>query len=145
MYRLLYSELLPIIGRESVVKIEMFALILCESPSESIENLDIVTIKSILCSTDPSQIHENFQTHAMNSLSKACPICLNSFPRNKMESMFLCDHMCCLDCAKDYYRTNIDKIQDSQSLNILTCFMEPHEITSETNLNFFVYLEAKVC
>jgi hypothetical protein len=145
MYRLLYSELSHIIGRQVDVKIEMFASMLCESSLDSIENLDIITIKNILGSSDVSQINDNFKTYAMNSLSAECPICVGSFPRSKMESMLLCNHMCCLDCLKNYYRTNIDKIQDIHSINILTCFMEPHAITDETHHIFFTYLEAKVC
>jgi hypothetical protein len=145
MYRLLYSELSHILGRQVDVKIEMFTLMLCELPLENIENLDIATIKNILCSSDGSQINDNFQIHAMNALPKTCPICLGIFPLGQMENMFLCDHMCCLDCLKGYYRSNIDKIQDHQSINLLTCFHEPHEITNETHHTFFTYLEAKVC
>ena len=145
MYRLLYSELSHIIGRQGDVKIEIFASMLCEASLDNIENLDIITIKNILGSSDASYIDNNFQTHAMNSLASECPICLGSFPRSKMESMLLCNHMCCLPCLKDYYRNNIDKIQDIHSINILTCFMEPHAITNETHHNFFTYLEAKVC
>jgi hypothetical protein len=144
MYRLLYSELSNVIGQQTDVKIEIFASILCEPQSESIGNLDVITIKSILFSSN-SQIHDDFRTYAMNLLSQQCPICLNCFPRSQMESMLLCDHMCCLDCLKNYYRANIDRIQDVQSVNILTCFMEQHEITNETHLNFFACLQAKVC
>ncbi|CAF4342928.1 unnamed protein product, partial [Rotaria sordida] len=64
--------------------------------------------------------------------------------RSQMETMFLCDHKCCLGCLKDYYRNNINKIQDSKSLNKLTCFSEEHEITGDTKMNFFTYLEAKL-
>jgi hypothetical protein len=127
MYRLLYSELSRIIGRQLSVKIEMLASMLCELSLESIENLD------------------NFRTHAMNSLSIVCSICTISFPRSQMETMFLCEHICCLICIKNYYRNNIIQIGDYQSLNRLTCFQEAHQITNETKMNFFIHLESKVC
>ncbi len=142
MYRLLYSEISPIIHSKDSVKVEMFARMLCDLPSDKIENLDINTIKNILSS---SSLGENFEMNAISSLSSACPICMTSFPRNQMESMYLCDHMCCLPCLKNYYKVNIDQIQDVHSLTILTCFCEKHEITSDTHHNFFTYLGSKVC
>jgi hypothetical protein len=145
MYRLLYSELSRIIGRQLSVKIEMLASMLCELSLESIENLDIVTIRDILRSSGDLQLHDNFRTHAMNSLSIVCSICTISFPRSQMETMFLCEHICCLICIKNYYRNNIIQIGDYQSLNRLTCFQEAHQITNETKMNFFIHLESKVC
>src|ERR1700722_15963806 len=139
MFRLLYSELSSIVGRQLAVKIETLAAMLCELPLENLENLDIIAIKSILNSSNDLQFNDNFQTHAMNSLSIACPICMTYFPRNQMETMFLCDHICCLGCIKKYYRANISQIHDNQSLNRLTCFMEPHEITIETKMNFLTW------
>ena len=145
MHRLLYSELSCIIGRQLPVTMETLALILCELPLESIENLDIATIKDILRSSGASQFHDNFRVHAMNTLALECPICAVYFPRSQMETMYLCDHKCCLECTKNYYRNNINKIGDSQSLNRLTCFQEAHPITEETKMDFFIYLGAKVC
>ncbi|CAF0776980.1 unnamed protein product [Rotaria sordida] len=144
MHRLLYSELSNIIGRQVPVKIETLASILCELSMEAIENLDIAAIKNILHSRNDLGFSDNFRTNAINSLSISCPICFTSFPRSQMETMFLCDHKCCLGCLKDYYRNNINQIQDSKSLNKLTCFSEEHEITGDTKMNFFIYLEAKL-
>jgi hypothetical protein len=61
-----------------------------------------------------------------------------------METMFLCGHMCCVTCAKDYYRHTIKQIRDSGALKKLTCFQEEHEIAEDIKLNFFQYLGAKV-
>ncbi|CAF2399361.1 unnamed protein product [Rotaria sp. Silwood2] len=144
MYRLLYCELSSIIGRQVPVKIETFASILYELSMEAIENLDIAAIKNTLRSSNDSQFSDNFRANAINSLSMACPICLISFPRSQMETMFLCDHICCLECLKIYYRNTINTIQDSKSLNKLTCFLEQHQITIDTKMNFFIYLEAKL-
>jgi hypothetical protein len=145
MYRLLYSELLHRIGQQSPVKIETLAGILCKSSSESIENLDMATIKNILGSD--SSFNDNFGSHATNSLSIQCPICTASFPRTQMETMFYCLHECCLECLKNYYRNTISQIVNYQSLKKLTCFLEEHEITEDVddrNL-FFVVLRSKVC
>ncbi|CAF0734969.1 unnamed protein product [Adineta steineri] len=143
IYRLLYSELSHTIGPQISVKIEMFASILCQSSlSESIENLDMASIKNILCSSN--DLHDGFETHAMNALSMMCPICTNSFPQTQMETMFLCNHKCCLECAKSHYKITINEITDFQSLNKLTCFQEAHEIINETKDNFFAYLDLKL-
>ena len=142
MCRLLYSELFHRIGPQSTVKIETLASILCESSAETIENLDLATIKNILCSS--SDFHDGFGSHAMSFLSMTCPICTGSYPRTQMETMFLCDHKCCLGCVKQYYRSTIHEITDSNSLNRLTCFQEAHEITAETKLDFFIHLDSKV-
>ncbi|CAF0811038.1 unnamed protein product [Rotaria sp. Silwood1] len=144
MYRLLYSELSKVIGRQVPVKIETIASVLCELDMEPIENLDIAAIKNILCSSNDSEFSDNFRTNAIALLSMACPLCFTSFPRSQMETMFLCDHKCCSACVKNYYRATISIIQDYKSLNKLTCFMEQHEITNDTEMNFFTYLEAKL-
>lgn len=141
MHRLLYSELSCVIDRQLPVKIETLASILCELPLESIENLDIASIKDIL----RLQFDDTFRERVKNILSLVCPICAVYFPRSQMETMYLCDHMCCLDCIKTYYRNNINKIGDCQSLNRLTCFHVAHPITEEGKMDFFIYLGAKVC
>jgi len=127
-------------GPQLSLTIELFARMICDSSFDTIENLDIATVKNILSSSQS----DNFSNNAKNLLSMQCPICLGSFPRNQMESMFLCDHQCCLDCLKNYYRTNINSIQDNRSLSILTCFSTRHEITADRFMNFFTYIEAKV-
>jgi len=58
--------------------------------------------------------------------------------------MFLCDHTCCLDCIKIYYRSTVKEIGDPKALKRLTCFIEQHDILDEVKLNFFQYLGAKV-
>jgi hypothetical protein len=130
---------LPKVDQKFSVTIELFARVICDSPSESIENLDIITIKNIL-----SLSFDNFDQKAKNFLSIQCPMCFTFFPRNQMETMFLCDHQCCLECLKGYYRANINNIQDTKSLSILTCFSTRHDITAENDMNFFTYIEAKV-
>ena len=101
-------------------------------------------LKSILCSND-FQVLDNYRKNVTDLLAMQCPICYASFPRTQMEPMFLCDHMCCAECTKNFYRTTIDEIQDTQSLNRLTCFHTPHEITDDQHMFFFIWLEAKVC
>jgi hypothetical protein len=143
MYRLLYSELLHTVGPQVPVKIETLAAILCESSSEYIENLDAAIFKNILCSS--TDFNDGFGSQAMNSLSIMCPICTFYFPRTQMETMLLCQHECCKECIKNYYRNTINEIGNSQSLNKLPCFMEKIQITEDNKMNFFICLESKVC
>ena len=137
MYRLLFSELSQRIDRQLDIKIEMIARILCELP---MDNLDVPTIRA-LCTLP---LDGYFVENAKQLFSNVCPICSDTFPRSQMETMFLCGHMCCLDCLKGYYRSIIPAIQDRRSLNQLTCFQEAHEITAENKLYFFQSLESKV-
>ena len=144
MYRLIYTELSKIVGRQSPLKIELLAYALCKVPSNTLQYLNMADIKDIIRSCPDTQIHDSFQDYAIRSLSTDCPICSESFPRSRMETMFLCDHMCCVTCAKDYYRLTIKQIRDSGALKKLTCFQEELEISEETKLNFFQYLGSKV-
>ncbi|CAF3657312.1 unnamed protein product [Rotaria sordida] len=144
MYRLIYSELSNVIGRQSVLKIELLAYALCKVSSNSLEHLSMADIKDILRSSSDTEIHENFQDNAIKSLSMECPICTESYPRSRMETMFLCGHMCCLTCARDYYRSTIQQIRDPQALKKLTCYDEELEIADDVKLNFFQYLGSKL-
>ncbi|CAF1251018.1 unnamed protein product [Rotaria sordida] len=144
MYRLIYSELSTVIGRQSVLKIELLAYALCKVSSNSLEHLSMADIKDILRSSSDTEIHENFQDNAIKSLSMECPICTESYPRSRMETMFLCGHMCCLTCARDYYRSTIQQIRDPQALKKLTCYDEELEIADDVKLNFFQYLGSKL-
>jgi hypothetical protein len=139
MCRLLSSELTPKIGQMPSYKIEQFVRVICDSSSESIENLDITAVRNLF-----SANVTNFDVNIRNSLSIQCQICQDYFPRNKMETMFLCDHQFCLTCVMRYYRSNIDNVRDSKSLRILTCCVEAHEIPAESDTTFFSYIEAKV-
>ena len=92
-----------------------------------------------------SEYSDNFRKNAINLLSINCPICNNYFPLTKIETMFLCNHKCCLNCLKAYYRVNVKQIQDSQSLHGLTCFQAVHKIEDDMSMNFFTWLNRKVC
>ena len=144
MCRLLYSELLPRFGSGMTIKIDMFVRTVCDFPFDRIENLDLTTVKTYLDSTGGSQISDTFIENAGRLLAIQCPMCLNSFPHNQIETMYLCNHQCCLGCLKDYYRIAINGIKDSSSLNTLTCFHDQHKITEDVYMNFFQYLERKV-
>jgi hypothetical protein len=144
MYRLIYTELSKVVGRQSALKIEFLAYAICKVSPDSLQHLNMVDIKDILRSTGDTQIREDFQENAIKTLSMECPICMESFPRSRMEIMFLCNHTCCLNCAKDYYRRTIKEIRDSAALKKLTCFQEEHEISEEIRLNFFQYIGSKV-
>lgn len=122
------------------IKIETIAGIFCNLPMDDLENLDVATIRS-LCSRE---FDGYFIDNANKLFSNMCPICGGSFPRSQMETMYLCSHMCCLECLKNYYRNNICRITDARSLNQLTCFQEAHDITTDTKLDFFQYLGSKV-
>ena len=145
MFRLLYSELSNVVGPQSVVKIELFAYALCDASPDTLKFLYMIDVKDILRTTSDTQINENFRENALKSLSIECPVCCESFPRGRMETMYLCDHVCCLDCIKRYYRGAIKEIGDPQSLSKLTCFLEPVPISDNVKLNFFQYLGSKVC
>jgi hypothetical protein len=144
MYRLIYTELSRIVQGLSAVKIELLAYALCEVPFDSLEHLNVVDIRDILNSCSNTQIREDFQENAVKLLSLECPICGGSYPRSRMETMFLCGHMCCLTCIKEYYRNTIKEIRDSRALNKLTCFEEAHEISEDVKLNFFQHLGTQV-
>jgi len=141
---MIYSELSRIVGRQSMLKIEILAYALCEVPSENLEYLNMSDIRDILRSCKDTEIREDFRDYVVKSLSMECPICTSSFPRSHMEKMFLCDHTCCLDCIKIYYRSTVKEIGDPKALKRLTCFIEQHDILDEVKLNFFQYLGAKV-
>ena len=66
------------------------------------------------------------------------------FPRNRMETMFLCDHVFCLDCVNEYYRNTIRQIKDFRKLKKITRFDKAVEPTDEIKLNIFSCLESKV-
>lgn len=144
MFRVIFSELSQIIGPQSVLKIEILANAICEAPAESINELGMIDIRDIVLSCDDTRIPENFQPNTFKALAIECPMCAMPFPRSRMEEMFLCRHICCVDCIKQYYRHTIAKIQDSGSLKKLTCFMEEIDINDDVKLNFFNYLGTKV-
>ena len=144
MYRLIFSELSRIIGPQSVLKIEVLANAICQAPVDSIEQLGMADVRDIILSCDDTRIADDFLENTMKFLASECPTCMSSYPRSRMETMFLCTHQCCTDCVKMYYRTAIAQIQDSASLNKLTCFIEAHQIDEDVKLNFFNYLGTKV-
>lgn len=144
MFRLLYTELSRIIRDLSALKIELLAYALCETPLESFEHLSIIDIRDIVNSCGNREIRDDFQEKARQLLAIECPMCFGSYPRSRMESMFLCNHSCCVDCAKNYYRGAVKDIGDSTSLNKLTCFCEHLPITDDVRWNFFQFLGAKV-
>jgi hypothetical protein len=78
------------------------------------------------------------------SLVVECLICACEYSRSRMETMFLCDHTCCLDCIKVYYEIAIKEITNAESLKRLTCFVEAHELSDDLEWGFFQYLETKV-
>ena len=145
MHRLLNSELSHIIRPQSPVKIELLAYVLCEIQVDTLERVDIADIKNILCSCEDSQIDESFHARALDALSTECEVCGNSYPRCQMESMFLCNHSCCINCVKDYYRVAIQNARSPEALNALTCY-EKHDlpVDIDTRMNFFQYLGSKV-
>ena len=140
---MIYSELSHAVSKQSELQIELFADVLWKVPLDSLEYLNLKDIQDILRSCSQTELYY-FQENAAKLLSTECPICGNSFPCSRMETMFLCHHICCLDCAKNYYRGTIPQIRDSQTLKKLTCFENAVELTDETKLNFFQYLESKV-
>ena len=79
-----------------------------------------------------------------NSSMIECPVCADEYPVSQMERMFLCDHMICLPCLKDYYRLVIKEIRDFKSLKRLICLWEEHEISEDMTWDFLQYLETKV-
>ncbi|CAF1348064.1 unnamed protein product [Rotaria magnacalcarata] len=143
IFRLIYSELSNVVGPQSDVKIELFAYALCDASPDTLKYLYMIDVKDILRTTSDTQINENFRENAFNSLSIQCPLCLESFPRGRMETMYLCDHVCCLDCIKQYYRGAIKEIGEPQSLSKLTCFQELVPISDDVKLNFFQYIGSK--
>jgi hypothetical protein len=122
------------------IKIETIAQTFFNLPVDELENLDLATIRSLCSLSFDGYFHDN----AKQLFANMCPICTGKFPRSQMETMFLCDHMCCLECLKNYYRSKIRVIEDARSLNQLTCFQEAHVISIETKLDFFQYLGSKV-
>ena len=129
---MIYSELSHAVSEQSPLKIEIFANVLWDVPRESLEHLSLQDIRDILLQGTDTEFYY-FQGNAARLLSTECPICADYYPCSRMEKMFLCEHTCCLDCAKRYYRDTIKEIKDSQSLKQLTCFDEPVELTDETN------------
>lgn len=144
MFRLLDSELSPIVNNLFPVLIEMLASALCRVPLESLEHLNITDIRDIVKSCNNGNIPNNFEDDTVKLLSLECPICACLFPRSCMEVMYLCNHMCCSECIKTYYRTTITTIESSDCLKRLACFDEPHEISEDVKLNFFQHLGTKV-
>ena len=140
MYRLLFSELSRIFVPQSPVKIECVARALCTVPMDMLEYLHISDLKNILLSDG-----DNYETIVSKFLAVECPICSDSFPLSRIENMFLCEHVCCVDCIKRHYRVAIDAIQDPRSLATLTCY-ENHPLPEDLDerMNFFSCLQIKV-
>ena len=122
------------------MKTEAIARLLSDATLDQLENLDVDTLRTWY----EHEFNDNFATHAAQSLSLTCPMCLNNFPRNQIESMFLCEHICCTDCLQDYYRHTIPTLEGRDSLKALTCFQERHDIPEEVSMNFLPHLEVKV-
>lgn len=141
---MIFSELSLIIGPQSSLKIEILANVLCALPYDNFEHLNMIDLRDIVLSCDDRAIPENFEERVKKALSKDCAICGSSYPNSYMQEMFLCSHLCCLDCVKQYYRSVVSQISDVKSLNRLTCFQESHPITEDVRLNFFNYLGTKV-
>ncbi|CAF4267887.1 unnamed protein product, partial [Adineta steineri] len=144
MFRLIYSELSYIIRNLSTLKVELLAYALCKVSSETLQHLTMVDIRDIIKSCDNTHIREDFQDNAIKSLSLECIVCGDTFPRSRMESMFLCDHICCLTCTKQYYRITIKEITDRQALNRLTCVLEAHPLAEDNTKFFFQFLGTKL-
>lgn len=109
---------------------------LCSKSYDTIKNIDVGSLRTFLNASSATSMTENFFTD--------CPICYESFPLNRMESPFLCEHTCCSQCMKDYYRTAINDVRDASSISALTCYMERHPITDDTHHLFFIWLQTKV-
>ena len=122
------------------VKVEAIARVLSEATVDELENLDVDTLRTGY----EHELNDNFIIDLKQSLSLTCHVCFNNFPRNQMESMFLCDHICCTGCLQDYYRHTIPTIDGRDSLKALTCFQERHDIPEEVSMNFFLHLGVKV-
>lgn len=141
---MMYSELSNISDPPSDLKIELISYALCRASMNSIQYLNIADIKDILGAVGDTAIREDFGDNALKALSVECPICAEQYPRSRMENMYLCDHVCCLDCTKGYYRTVIKEIGNSEALAKLACFEQHVPIAEDVKLGFFQYIGSKV-
>jgi len=131
------SELPPIVGTTIVFNIDIFTRMLCEKSSETIKNIDIGSLRTFLTASNATAMVDTFLVD--------CPLCYETYPRSRLESLFLCQHSCCSDCMKDYYRTAINNVQVASSIGALTCYQERHPITNdETHHLFFNWLQTQV-
>ena len=73
-----------------------------------------------------------------------CPFCVEEVPISQIEAFILCEHICCFDCMKQYYRRAIDDVQDASSIDLLACFVERHSISKEAQNFFYIWLQSKV-
>ena len=124
-------------GKTIEFNIDIFARMLCDNSLETIKDIDIASLETFLTASDASFLTETFFVD--------CPICFETYSKNRMESLFLCQHSCCSDCMKDYYRTAINNVQVASSIGALTCYQERHPITNdETHHLFFNWLQTQV-
>lgn len=141
---MLFSELSRIVDFKSSLKIEILSYVLCEVDADSLEYITMSDIRDILRSCKDTEIPENYRDNVFKYLSVECPMCGGTFPRSHIEKMFLCEHICCLDCTKIYYRMVVKEIRDADSLKRLTCCSEAHDIPDDVKMHFFPYLGTKV-
>jgi len=131
------SELPPIVGTTIVFNIDIFARMLCDKSSGEIKNIDITSVQAFLTASNATAMIDTFLVD--------CEVCYETYPRSRLESLFLCQHICCSDCMKEYYRTAINNVQDASSIGALTCYQERHPITEDTHHLFFTWLQTQVC
>jgi len=125
------------VGTTIVFNIDIFTRMLCEKSSETIKNIDIGSLRTFLTASNATAMVDTFLVD--------CPLCYETYPRSRLETPFLCQHSCCSDCMKDYYRTAINNVQDASSIGALTCYQERHPITDdETHHLFFNWLQKQV-
>lgn len=140
MFRLISGELSNFERDLIGPQIEVLSRRLCELPVDEIDNFDLSSLKS-LCSM---RLDGNFYEQTTNILSVSCPICGGNFPRAQMETMFFCNHSCCRDCTKNYYRAILPNIGNVTALGRLTCFQEEHQLTDDQSSIFFAWITSKV-
>jgi hypothetical protein len=126
------------------LKLQILANCLSDAPAESIEHLTMADLRDIVLSCADNRISDYFQGNVTKMLSADCPICYNSYPSSRMETMLLCSDKFCIDCVKKHYRDTIKIIRDPESLKKLTCCANEHEISEDVKLDFFNMLGTKV-
>ena len=135
----MFSEFSWNVAMQMEVKITLLSYALASISEETMANLDVSDIQEVLrsCAHDKGRLD--------NYLKRECPVCGGTFPRSRIEQMYLCDHYMCLECAQTYYRVAIKDVRDAESLNVLTCY-ERHPIPTvpEERINFFNHLQERV-
>lgn len=130
---------------QSDLKINLLSYQLASMSQETLANVDMSDIKDIIRSCPDNAIDDSFPERIQNHFGQECPICGSILPRSRIETFFLCGETCCLDCAKNYYRSAIKDIRDAESLSVLTCYnRHPCPTDAEVRQNFFNHLESRV-